>query len=123
MSSPLFPSFPKLAFWQPHSSRPGVALEEAAFEACGPSIVPFEGGRFIVEPGCTSRPDTHAVRECWMVASGRGLLRYDGHEIPIRASEFLYFEPFKTHQVHNDGLEPLVIYTVWWSSPLDGRNV
>ena len=105
---------PRLPFLAPQSSRPGVALFEADFASRGEGIIPFKGGRFTVEPGSTSRPDTHQVRECWMVAAGEGLLTYDGGQFRIRAGDYLYFEPMKTHQVHNDGRDTLVIHTVWW---------
>lgn len=105
---------PRVAFQPPSSSRPGVALHLARLEEKGAGTAPFQGGRFTVEPGRTSRPDNHAVRECWMVAAGTGVLRYDDRELRISASDFLMFEPHRTHRVHNDGDETLVIHTVWW---------
>ena len=106
----------QISFKPPASSRPGVFLEEAEFSFEGVRSVPFQGGKFTVEPGRTSKPDTHTVAECWMVAKGEGVLTYDGSEIRVSAGEFVYFEPMKTHQVSNEGDELLVIYTVWWDS-------
>lgn len=104
----------KLNFKPPVSSRPGVALEEAEFTAVGEGRVPFAGGRFVVAPGSTSKPDTHDVTECWMIASGRGTINYDGVDYPVDAGDYLLFEPRKTHFLHNDGEETVVIHTVWW---------
>jgi len=104
----------KLNFKAPVSSRPGVVLDEADFAEVGPGRVPFAGGRFIVAPGSTSKPDTHDVTECWMIARGKGRINYDGVDYPVEAGDYLFFEPRKTHFLHNDGDEAVVIYTVWW---------
>lgn len=96
------------------SSRPGVVLDQVDFTQPGSGRVPFAGGRFTVVPGATSKPDTHDVSECWMVTGGRGQLSYDGSLWTIEKGDFLFFEPRKTHFVHNDGTEDIVIYTVWW---------
>ncbi|MFI9627975.1 cupin domain-containing protein [Streptomyces sp. NPDC052042] len=104
----------RFPFGPPSSSRPGVELREADFTAFGADRVPFEGGRFTLEPGAVSKPDTHQVSECWMIAQGSGLLTYDGADYPVTTGEYLFFEPQKTHFIHNDGSTPLVIHTVWW---------
>lgn len=107
---------PLMNFGPPESSREGVALSMFQLSAVEQGSFPFRGGRFVVEPNRTSRPDTHEVRELWMVAQGRGKLSYAGTELTIRVGDFLHFEPNHTHQVHNDGDEVLVIHTVWWDS-------
>ncbi|CCH32402.1 cupin domain-containing protein [Actinosynnema sp. NPDC047251] len=104
----------RVPFQAPTSSRPGVHLHEADFTAFGAGRVPFEGGRFTLEPGATSKPDTHQVSECWMIAGGSGLLTYDGAEHPVTAGDYVFFEPQKTHFIHNNGAELLTIHTVWW---------
>ena len=104
----------KIPFLPGSSSRPGVTLEEANFTHFGTGRVPFAGGRFLVEPGATSKPDTHAVSECWMIAQGRGLINYDGVDYPVTVGDYLLFEPQKTHFIHNDGDQTIVIHTVWW---------
>ncbi|MEU5878732.1 cupin domain-containing protein [Spirillospora sp. NPDC047279] len=104
----------RFPFLRPESSRPGVQLTEADFAAFGPGRVPFAGGRFTVEPGATSRPDVHQVTECWMIAQGSGAVTYDGTAHAVTAGDYLFFEPQKTHFVHNDGPDLLTIHTVWW---------
>lgn len=103
-----------LPFLAPHSSRPGVELREADFASVGAGRVPFAGGQFCLQPGATSRPDTHDVSECWMLARGRGVLNYAGTDYAVKAGDYLFFEPRHTHFIHNDGDEELVIFTVWW---------
>lgn len=104
----------KLAFLASVSSRPGVRLDQVDFTGPGPGRVPFAGGRFTVAPGATSRPDTHDVTECWLIASGSGRINYDGIDYSVAAGDCLFFEPRKTHFVHNDGEIDLMIHTVWW---------
>ena len=101
-------------FLPPQTSTPGAVMHPAAFEAYGEKTFPFKGGRYILEPQCRSKPDCHRVRECWMIAKGRGKLNYDGEIFEVREGDYVHFEPYKTHQVFNDGEEPLVIHTVWW---------
>ncbi|UED87530.1 cupin domain-containing protein [Streptomyces profundus] len=104
----------RFPFLPPESSRPGVQISEADFSAFGAGRVPFSGGRFTLEPGATSRPDTHQVSECWMIAQGSGTVTYDGTEHAVSTGDYLFFEPQKTHFAHNDGSEVLAIHTVWW---------
>ncbi len=88
------------------------------FHQFGEKRVPFEGGQFIVAPGATSKPDTHDVSECWFFAQGQGLLNYDGINYEVQQGDYLFFEPRKTHYVHNNGDAELIIYTVWWMERL-----
>ncbi len=104
----------KFSYMEPSSSRPGVVLNQAKFSEPGEGRVPFEGGQFIVQPGATSKPDTHQVSECWMIARGEGTLNYDGEDYPVSQGDFLFFEPQKTHFITNNSDQELVIYTVWW---------
>lgn len=104
----------KIEFKPSVSSRPGVVLHEADFDRARNADVPFAGGRFVIEPGATSKPDTHQVSECWMIASGRGVLNYDGIDYEVAAGQYLLFEPMKTHYMCNTGDTPVVIHTVWW---------
>lgn len=91
----------------------GVALRMAALD---PLTKHVTGGLFTVEPGATSRPDTHAVTEVWMVARGQGRLSYAGQTLEVSQGDMLFYEPHHTHQIHNYGSEDLVIYTLWWNA-------
>lgn len=105
---------PRLPFLPPTSRAEGVFSQRADFESRGESAAPFQGARFRLEPGSTSALDVHPDRECWMVVSGQGLLSYDGQQIRVSGGDYLYFEPNKSHQIHNDRDEDLMIYTLWW---------
>lgn len=105
---------PKVMPLAPESHVPGVVLRQADFAGIGSGMVPFRGGLFTVEPKCTSRQDVHTVRECWMIAQGKGQLTYDGHQVKVDQGDVLFFESTKSHQIYNDGEKPLVISTVWW---------
>lgn len=99
---------------EPESHVLGVVLVQTDFSAMGHDRIPFRGGRFTVDPGCTSRLDQHDVRECWMIASGGGLLTYDGKDIQVKTGDTLFFEANHTHRIHNSSDTQLVINTVWW---------
>ncbi|MEV4641998.1 cupin domain-containing protein [Actinoplanes sp. NPDC049548] len=76
---------------------------------------PFAVARLTVEPGHATPIDSHAVTELWMVAQGRGELRYDGRDgIRIGAGDAVRFVPPRTHQLINDGPETVVVHSVYW---------
>jgi mannose-6-phosphate isomerase-like protein (cupin superfamily) len=58
--------------------------------------------------------DSHAVHEIWIVTAGEGQLTYDDRQLRVRCSDVLYFEPPKPHLVSNDGVETMVIFSIWW---------
>lgn len=106
---------PKVTFNKPQSSKKGVYLHIADFQAKNKSINPFKGGKFIVQPMKTSNLDEHQVQECWMVAKGSGILSYENRKVEIFEGDFLFYTPLKKHQVFNSSKsEDLIIYTVWW---------
>lgn len=106
---------PKVTFEEPQSSREGVFFHMAEFQNFNKEKMPFKGGKFIVGPQRTSKEDVHEVKECWFIAQGKGILTYNGEEFSIEAGNFLFFEPFKKHQVFNPSeQEDLVIHTIWW---------
>lgn len=91
-----------------------MLVHEVQLDSVGTTVVPFKASCFIVQPGCVSPVDTHAVHEIWMLAQGEGELMYDGESSVLHPKEFIYLEPPKKHQVRNTGTEPLVIFSVWW---------
>lgn len=107
-------SKPNLSFLAPEDSGAGMLVHEVNLRPGGVPLAPFKASRFTVEPGCSSTPDSHAVHEIWMVARGEGELTYDDETTRIAASDVVYFEPPKTHQVRNTGAETLVVFSVWW---------
>lgn len=103
----------KLSYLDPER-YPGMQVFEIDLGSSSEIKCPFKASRFTVDPDHTSPVDSHSVREIWMVAQGEGDLRYDGETIRIRASDVIYLDPPKPHQVKNVGSESLVIYSVWW---------
>ncbi len=99
----------------PTSSVPGTVFTLVNFEKNALSVAPFKGGKFVVEPGVRSKLDIHDVRECWIMASGEGVLYYDGKPFEVTAGDFLFFESQHSHQIENKGDEDIVIYSVWWN--------
>jgi mannose-6-phosphate isomerase-like protein (cupin superfamily) len=77
-------------------------------------VAPFTLARFVVPAGLSSSPDTHDVRELWVILSGEGLLLLDGDESRVGAGDVLYFESRETHQLVNDGQEPVELVSMWW---------
>lgn len=106
-----------LSFAEPEVFSNGLTVEEARFaDGIQP---PFKASRFLVTPGGHTPPDTHAVAECWFVASGEARLLYDDEEIALRQGDIIVFAPNKTHQAFNDGDRQLIVFSTWWDA--DGR--
>jgi mannose-6-phosphate isomerase-like protein (cupin superfamily) len=105
--------FPKLPFLPPEEF-PGMKVFEIDLMKSGVPIAPFKASRFAVEPNCSSPVDSHEVHEIWMVAEGEGELLYDNQSVRIKAADVLYFEPYKSHQIKNDGGVPIVVCSIWW---------
>jgi mannose-6-phosphate isomerase-like protein (cupin superfamily) len=91
----------------------GVTLREIDFSALKIDS-PFEMSCVKVLPGSMTPIDQHAVKECWIIAQGGGLLAYAGHVSRVHKHDILYFEPHHTHQITNDTSEMLVIYSIYW---------
>lgn len=106
---------PKLSFLDPEVPGPGMQVYEIKLDPSGVPIAPFKASRDTVEPGCTSPVDSHLVHEIWFIAEGEGELIYDNRSMRIRSGDVVYFEPTKTHQIRNDGIEPIVFFSIWWS--------
>jgi mannose-6-phosphate isomerase-like protein (cupin superfamily) len=74
----------------------------------------FTLARFVVPAGLASTPDTHEVREMWVILRGEGRLKLDGEETRVRAGEVLYFDSLQTHQLINEGEEAVELLSMWW---------
>ncbi len=107
---------PQVTYCEGEDTAEGIRVFEITKEAAERMPAPFKVARFTVAPNCASPVDTHAVHEIWMIAQGTGELVYDDQKVRISAPDMLYFEPPKTHLVRNDGTEPLVVFSVWWSA-------
>ena len=106
----------KLNYKSKKSNAPGTLFEKIDFVNNGKLIAPFNGGKFTLKPGATSKLDIHEVRECWIVAEGNGHLSINGESAKIISSgEFHFFESMHSHQVTNIGDTKLIIYSVWWN--------
>lgn len=105
---------PKLPFLAPQANMPGTTFFPLHIMKNGAALTPFNCGLFILEPGSISKPDQHELREVWIIAKGSGLLYYDTQEVRIAAGDFLFFESFKMHKVHNDTNRKLVIHAIYW---------
>lgn len=105
---------PALAFVRAALDAPGLTYGEFELQRGGAALAPFKAALFTVAPGQDTPLDTHAVRECWYVVSGVGLLSYEGARHEIAAGQMLFFEPHQPHTVHNPGVETLNILSLWW---------
>ncbi|MCP3804351.1 cupin domain-containing protein [Allokutzneria sp. A3M-2-11 16] len=99
---------PRLSFVN-HDTPAGLAWDEVTLPAA-----PFKTAVLRVDPGHTTPVDSHAVHEIWLVVRGTGELTYDGSPLRLSKDDAVYLEPPKTHEVHNDGTEPLVVHSIWW---------
>lgn len=109
---------PKLSFLPPELLDNAMVVDEINFghEKQQPAA-PFKGSKFIVYPNETSPLDIHDVKECWFVASGSGIVTYDGKDKEaIKPGDVLLFESQQSHQVFNNGTQNLLIFSVWWKN-------
>ena len=104
-----------LSFLAPDVSHSGMQVDELSLNLSERPVAPFKAARFTVEPGGSSPVDRHAVHEIWYVAAGEGALVSDEHSVRLCRGDALYFEPHRSHQVKNDGTEPLEIFSMWWN--------
>jgi len=109
-------TLPKVTLLDSFACGLGVWANMIDLERENASVAPFSAARFTVEPGFTSDVDSHPMHEIWMIAAGEGLLTYDDRQVRIGPSEVLYFEPPKPHFVKNDGIETMVVFSVWWNN-------
>ncbi|MEM0998142.1 MAG: cupin domain-containing protein [Bacteroidota bacterium] len=108
-------NLPLLAFGAAVEEASGMSLEEAFWNDQDDRPVPVKMSRWTVVPGGRSPVDQHSVRECWMIASGTGTLRYrDREDVPVRAGDVLYFDSQQSHELINDSTEPISVFSIWW---------
>ena len=106
---------PKLPFKYIDVDDPGVSYGEFSLTREEVPLTPFKASLFTVGPGHRTPRDQHAVRECWLVVDGKGVLVYDGEELEIEKGNLLYFESEKPHFVQNRAEQDLIIFATWWS--------
>jgi mannose-6-phosphate isomerase-like protein (cupin superfamily) len=96
----------------PGVSQDGIDLVEPP----GPPRAPFEMSLATVEPHQATPAHSHASHELWLISAGEGNLTYDGRCLRVGPGDVVYFEPWKTHHVRNDGEAPLRLVSIWWRS-------
>jgi quercetin dioxygenase-like cupin family protein len=104
----------KLGYQEVEDSGTGMRVTEIDLMRAETPLAPFRASRFTVEPSGITPEDSHAVHEIWMIAEGEGVLLYDHQSLRVRASDVVYFEPPKAHQLKNDGAQTMVVYSIWW---------
>lgn len=107
---------PALSFLPSELYDHAMVVDEIDFgHAKDQPISPFKGSKFIVYPDETSPLDVHDVKECWFIASGSGILTYEGElKKAIQPGDVLLFDSQQSHKVLNNGTEDLVVFSVWW---------
>ncbi len=107
---------PSLSFLPPELFDNAMVVDEIDFDHDKKEpMTPFKGSKFIVYPNETSPLDVHDVKECWFIASGSGIVTYDGESTQaIKPGDVLLFNSQQSHQVFNNGTENLMVFSVWW---------
>lgn len=75
---------------------------------------PFGSAWATLNPGDQTTPQCHDEEETFLVISGEALVNTDGREFTVRKGDTVYFEPFATHTVINNGNEPFEMLCIWW---------
>jgi mannose-6-phosphate isomerase-like protein (cupin superfamily) len=105
----------RLDYMDEQQINPAMLLKEVNLQGSeGRPLAPFNASWFSIEPGGTTELDQHDVLEIWMIARGRGVITYDGNEVPVSKGDMLYFDSQHPHIMLNDGDEQVEIYSVWW---------
>jgi mannose-6-phosphate isomerase-like protein (cupin superfamily) len=105
---------PALPFVRAAVDLPGLTYGEFDLRRGDSALAPFKAALITVAPGRDTPLDTHAVRECWYVVSGVGLLSYGETRHEIVAEQLLFFDPHQQHTVRNTGDATLIILSLWW---------
>ena len=105
---------PKLPLLVTESGAKGMTVAEVGFDFAEVHGVPFNASLDSLEQGCSSLLDSHEAHEIWFIAEGEGELLYNNQPLRVTAGDVLYFEPCKTHQIHNDSAKAIVFFSIWW---------
>ncbi len=109
-------NLPRLSFLSPEIFGHAMVVDEIdlGHESEQP-VAPFKGSKFIVYPNETSPLDIHDVKECWFIASGSGIVTYNGdRKEAVKPGDVLFFDSQQSHEVFNNGTENLLVFSVWW---------
>lgn len=69
---------------------------------------------FSVEPGACTEAHNHEIKEYWLITEGNGQVIYDEQTFDVRQGDFLFFEPYHTHQVVNNSDKVLKVVSIDW---------
>ena len=92
----------------------GIGYGEFDLTGLADEKAPFRTSLISIEVGGESPLDEHAVRECWYIIRGTGILTYQGEEHTVKQKQLLFFESHHSHFVHNTGDEELLLLSIWW---------
>ena len=105
---------PILPFNPEDLGLPGIGYGEFDLTGLADEKAPFRTSLISIEVGGESPLDEHAVRECWYIIRGTGILTYQGEEHTVKQKQLLFFESHHSHFVHNTGDEELLLLSIWW---------
>ncbi|MBO4272819.1 cupin domain-containing protein [Microbispora triticiradicis] len=77
---------------------------------------PFSMARFTVAAGGATPPDSHAVKEIWLILDGAGTVRYEDRPYEVDKGDLLGFAPFAEHVAMADRGVPLSVLSIWWGA-------
>ena len=102
-----------LSYQEQEATAEGVFVYRLMAGGEMPSL-PFRSAVFTVAPGCCSPEDKHKVSEIWIVTEGSGELRHQGRALRLETGHAVFFAPWETHQVRNDGPQTFKALAFWW---------
>lgn len=105
---------PKLVLERIDTYAEGGWVERPVLTGRLGETVPVNMSRWYVPPGTHSDAEHHQDDEVWMIGCGSGELTFDDRSVRVRKGDVVHLPPNACHQVHNDGIEDLEVFSIWW---------
>jgi mannose-6-phosphate isomerase-like protein (cupin superfamily) len=77
----------------------------------------FKMSFWSLTPGLWTDWDQHDVLEVWLVAGGSGTVWREDDPTAVSVGDAVFMPSRTRHRLHNDGTEPMRLFSVWWPAP------
>jgi mannose-6-phosphate isomerase-like protein (cupin superfamily) len=81
----------------------------------GEPAAAFKMSFWRLNPDTWTNWDQHEVLEIWMIAGGSGTLWREHEATRVSAGDAVFMPSQTRHRLHNDGGEPMQVFSIWWT--------